>query len=68
MDVFSIAQDAFIEVGNSLQKRRKTDLYEMVTYFTQNQLDPALEDPSLRTKLDDNLKRNREKMREVIEK
>lgn len=55
MKLFS-AQDAFIKIGKSLQKRRKTDLYETVSYFTGNEADPANEDVQLQRKLADNEK------------
>lgn len=63
-----IATDAFVKVGNDLQKRRKTDLYEMVDYYTQNQSDPATQDPTLRAKLDENLKKHKKKMNDVIDR
>lgn len=50
------AQDAFIKIGKSLQKRRKTDLYETVSYFTSNEADPAIDDAQLQRKLADNEK------------
>lgn len=63
-----IATDAFVKVGNDLQKRRKTDLYEMVDYYTKNQSDPATQDPTLRAKLDENLKKHKKKMNDVIDR
>lgn len=51
-----IAEDAFIKIGKTLQNRRKTDLYETVTYFAGTDKDPAVEDTSLQTKLSENKK------------
>lgn len=62
------ARKAFQEVGKLLQKRRKADLYEMVQYFTANQNDPAGEDPSLKSKLEENQKHYSKRMDEVIDK
>lgn len=66
--IVSTAQDAFTEVGRKLQKRRKIDLYEMVEYFTGNQSDPAVEDVSLKSKLEENQRHYNKRMNEVIEK
>uniref|UniRef100_A0A182YFY1 Daxx histone-binding domain-containing protein n=1 Tax=Anopheles stephensi TaxID=30069 RepID=A0A182YFY1_ANOST len=49
-----VAHDAFIKVGKQLQKRRKTDLYETVMYHTGDEKDPAITDPKLREKLEEN--------------
>lgn len=62
-----IAQDAFIKIGKSLQKRRKTDLYETVSYFTGTGLDPAKEDTGLQTKLIENQKYHL-RINEIIDK
>lgn len=51
-----VAQEAFLKVGKLLQKRRKTDLYETVSYFAGSQSDPALEDQILQSKLAENQK------------
>lgn len=52
-----ISQDAFIRIGKLLQKRRKTDLYETVSFFSEGAAkDPAGEDADLKAKLDDNRK------------
>lgn len=53
-----IAEDAFIKIGKLLQDRRKTDLYETVQHFTYNHKDPALSDPSLNAKLNENVKQH----------
>ncbi|KAJ6649720.1 Daxx-like protein [Pseudolycoriella hygida] len=51
------AQDAFVRIGKLLQKRRKTDLYETVSFFTEGtERDPAGEDAILRAKLEENRK------------
>lgn len=51
------AQDAFVRIGRSLQKRRKNDLYETVTFFSGGtEKDPAGEDASLKAKLEENRK------------
>lgn len=63
-----IAKEAFVQVGRQLQKRRKSDLYEMVAYYTRDERDPALEDPALKTKLEENQKQHNKKMKEVIDK
>lgn len=62
------ARLAFQDVGKMLQKRRKADLYEMVQYFTANQSDPAVEDPLLKSKLEENQKNHNRRINEVIEK
>lgn len=62
------AQEAFHEVGTQLQKRRKADLYEMVQYFAANHNDPAGEDPLLKSKLEENQRHGRSRMKEVIER
>ncbi|XP_035778589.1 daxx-like protein [Anopheles albimanus] len=51
-----VAQDAFLQVGKLLQKRRKTDLYETVSYYANDATDPALADQKLQEKLDQNRK------------
>lgn len=61
------AQDAFIKVGKLLQKRRKTDLYEMVSYFTGEGKDPAMEDTTLQSKLSKNQKYHK-KINDLIDK
>lgn len=40
----------------------------MVAYYTRDERDPALEDPILKTKLEENQKQHNKKMREVIDK
>ncbi|XP_055639553.1 daxx-like protein isoform X3 [Toxorhynchites rutilus septentrionalis] len=55
-EMTKIAQDAFIKIGKLLQKRRKTDLYESVSYYTGAEKDPALVDRKLLEKLEDNKK------------
>lgn len=61
------AQDAFVKVGRILQKRRKIDLYEMVSYFVGTDGDPADEDSELQAKLTDN-KQYHSKIGELIDK
>lgn len=51
-----------------MQKRRKADLYEMVQYFTANQSDPAVEDTSLKLKLEENQRHSNKRMKEVIDR
>ncbi|XP_055386686.1 death domain-associated protein 6 isoform X2 [Condylostylus longicornis] len=51
-----IAQDAFVKVGKLLQNRRKTDLYETLSHYTEKIKDPALEDSDLNAKLTENKK------------
>lgn len=65
---FLAAQDAFTKIGKLLQKRRKTDLYEMVSYFSGAGKDPALEDPNLLIKLNENLKHQRQQINDLIDK
>lgn len=55
-------------MGTLLQKRRKQDLYEMVQYFAANKDDPAGEDPSLKSKLEENQRHYSKRMKEVIDK
>ncbi|XP_017095617.3 daxx-like protein [Drosophila bipectinata] len=62
-----IAYDAFNKVGQLLQSRRKTDLYETVTHFTSNDKDPAASDPELLAKLKENSKKQK-KISDVLEK
>lgn len=62
------AKNAFIQVGRKLQKRRKSDLYEMVSYYTRDFKDPALEDKMLKVKLEENQKFNNRQMKAVIDK
>lgn len=62
------AQDAFVRIGKSLQKRRKTDLYETVSFFSGGtEKDPATEDPGLKAKLDENRKHH-SRINELINK
>lgn len=61
------AQDAFLKIGEVLQKRRKTDLYETASYFTGTLKDPALEDMELATKLSQNQKYH-DRMKEIFDK
>ncbi|XP_058061649.1 daxx-like protein [Anopheles bellator] len=51
-----VAHDAFFKVGKLLQKRRKTDLYETVSYYASEESDPALVDHKLQEKLEQNRK------------
>ncbi|KAH8255443.1 hypothetical protein KR038_003271 [Drosophila bunnanda] len=62
-----IAHDAFAKVGQLLQARRKTDLYETVTHYTANVKDPAASDPQLLAKLEENNKK-KTKISDVLEK
>lgn len=63
-----LAQDAFVRIGKSLQKRRKTDLYETVSFFSGGTgKDPAGEDASLKAKLDENRKQHT-RINELIDK
>ncbi|XP_055298770.1 daxx-like protein [Sitodiplosis mosellana] len=64
----TIAQEAFMEVGTLLQKRRKADLYEMVQYFAANHNDPASDDPLLKSKLEESQRHYNKRMKEVIAK
>lgn len=62
------AQDAFIRIGKSLQKRRKTDLYETVSFFSGgSDKDPAGDDAGLKAKLDENRKHH-SRISELINK
>lgn len=62
-----IASDAFQKLGEALQKRRKTDFYETVTYFLGGEEDPALKDNLLKAKLEEN-KKHYSKINDVIHK
>ncbi|XP_055596684.1 daxx-like protein [Uranotaenia lowii] len=66
-EMTKIAQDAFIKIGKLLQKRRKTDLYETVSYYSGAEKDPALVDRKLLDKLEDNKKLHRN-VDDVIDK
>lgn len=62
------ARDAFVKVGKILQKRRKMDLYEMVSYFVGTDTkDPADEDSELQEKLGQN-KQYHTKISDLIDK
>lgn len=54
-------------MGKLLQSRRKADLYETVTHYAGDGLDPAKTDPSLAAKLNENLK-NHKKISDILEK
>lgn len=60
------AQDAFVKVGKILQKRRKIDLYEMISYFVGTDADPADEDSDLQEKLGQN-KQHHSKISDLID-
>ncbi|XP_058453532.1 daxx-like protein [Malaya genurostris] len=66
-EMTKIAQDAFIKIGKLLQKRRKTDLYETVSYYTGSDKDPAIADRKLLEKLEDN-KKHYGKIGDLIDK
>ncbi|XP_055847746.1 nascent polypeptide-associated complex subunit alpha, muscle-specific form isoform X2 [Episyrphus balteatus] len=66
-EMTSIAQGAFIKIGKLLQSRRKADLYETVSHFTSDLVDPAENDPVLLAKLTENEK-NQTTIGSVIEK
>ncbi|XP_058818229.1 daxx-like protein isoform X2 [Topomyia yanbarensis] len=66
-EMTKIAQDAFIKIGKLLQKRRKTDLYETVSYYTGADKDPAIVDRKLLEKLEDN-KKHYGKIGDLIDK
>uniref|UniRef100_A0A1Q3F0E1 Putative histone binding domain of the death-domain associated protein n=1 Tax=Culex tarsalis TaxID=7177 RepID=A0A1Q3F0E1_CULTA len=66
-EMTKIAQDAFIKIGKLLQKRRKTDLYETVAYYTGPEKDPAMVDRKLLDKLEDN-KKHYGKIGDLIDK
>uniref|UniRef100_A0A8D8GZQ5 Death domain-associated protein 6 n=1 Tax=Culex pipiens TaxID=7175 RepID=A0A8D8GZQ5_CULPI len=66
-EMTKIAQDAFVKIGKLLQKRRKTDLYETVAYYTGPDKDPALVDRKLQDKLEEN-KKHYGKIGDLIDK
>ncbi|KXJ78140.1 hypothetical protein RP20_CCG005472 [Aedes albopictus] len=66
-EMTKIAQDAFIKIGKLLQKRRKTDLYEMVSYYSGTDKDPAVVDKKLHEKLEEN-KKHYGKIGDIIDK
>lgn len=67
-EIKAISQDAFIRIGKLLQKRRKTDLYETVSFFSEgSSKDPAGEDADLKAKLDENRK-HYDRINELINK
>ncbi|XP_062534850.1 daxx-like protein, partial [Armigeres subalbatus] len=66
-EMTKIAQDAFIKIGRLLQKRRKTDLYEMVSYYSGTDKDPAVVDKKLYEKLEEN-KKHYGKIGDIIDK
>ncbi|XP_065094262.1 daxx-like protein isoform X2 [Ochlerotatus camptorhynchus] len=66
-EMTKIAQDAFIRIGKLLQKRRKTDLYEMVSYYSGTDKDPAIVDKKLNEKLEEN-KKHYGKIGDIIDK
>lgn len=66
-EMTKIAQDAFIRIGKLLQKRRKTDLYEMVSYYSGTEKDPAIVDKKLHEKLEEN-KKHYGKIGDIIDK
>lgn len=66
-EMTKIAQDAFIKIGKLLQKRRKTDLYEMVSYYSGTDKDPAVVDKGLHEKLEEN-KKHYGKIGDIIDK
>lgn len=66
-EMTKIAQDAFIRIGKLLQKRRKTDLYEMVSYYSGTEKDPAMADKKLHEKLEEN-KKHYGKIGDIIDK
>lgn len=66
-EMTKIAQDAFIKIGKLLQKRRKTDLYETVAYYTGPEKDPAIVDRKLLDKLEEN-KKHYGKIGDLIDK
>lgn len=57
-----------MKIGNALQKRRKTELYEMVSYFGGSDKDPAKEDEDLQRKLNDNKTEYKIKLEEIFNK
>lgn len=61
-----IAQDAFEKLGKTLQERRRSDLYESVTYYGKDHKDPAKDDAELRAKLEKN-KKHYSKINEIID-
>lgn len=63
----STATDAFVTIGNSLQKRRKRAFRETIDYF-QSGKDPALENKDLKSKLDKTRIEYKKKMQETIDK
>lgn len=67
-----IAADVFTDIGNKLQKKRKKDYeYNFGCHLTDDcplSLDPALNDNSLRRKLEDNKKVSQNAMENIFEK
>lgn len=67
-----IAADVFTDIGNKLQKKRKKDFdYNFGCHLTDNclsSLDPALNDDTLRKRLDENKKKGQSAMESVFEK
>ncbi|XP_064649622.1 uncharacterized protein LOC135501433 isoform X2 [Lineus longissimus] len=68
----SLCREAFTDVGNQLQQRRHKDfISDFGCHLTDNDrtiADPAIFDKSLRRKLEENGKRGKSKMEEVLEK
>lgn len=70
--VNNISQEAFLDVGESLQKRRHEDFidtfYSKQTANFRSDQDPALFDAELRQKLDKNRQLGKSRLEEVISK
>lgn len=59
------AAEAFREIGNHLQKRRRLELWDSLGAFAMEGEDPALADPNLKAILEENDKTYRRKEQEV---
>ncbi|XP_063984172.1 death domain-associated protein 6-like [Diachasmimorpha longicaudata] len=62
-----LAQKAFSDLGNHLQKVRKDDLLDSFALILENESDPAVENPVLLKKLEVNKIAGKKKMDEIFE-
>lgn len=61
------AEDAFIKLGKSIQKRRQTDLYDSATFYVGTEKNPEEYDKDLKNKLDGNKKRFHKNINDLID-
>lgn len=65
--LFILARRIFKQMGELIQRRRKTELEDVHTYFLGTSIDPAKEDPKLLKRLNEQKQEGDKKMDKIFE-